>query len=261
MKCQRVVFLTATKCHLNNNCVHCSEWGRQRDGHDKMCQPHGRDTLKIWVTHLVKVTCLFISLFIHSFVNCLLNSYSIYWKVAYCSVIWKEIEASDRAFIWCTVSAVAEREWVKSWKILGYQTFVPAFEPGMSRVEIRRFTVAGTSFGAGQQTLRLLWNAEFHCRVRNSARLTLLCMSHKTEIHPFTSYFLITNVNIVPPSSFNFSSSIFLSGLPPTKFLYVFSFSHGHATWPTHIILDALSIITVANLPTLQNNFTVNKCT
>ena len=117
------------------------------------------------------------------------------------------------------------------------------FVPGMYLVEVRRVTFAGTSFIAGQQTLRLLWTKNVHCRVRNSARLTLLCMSHMTKIHPFTSLFLIININIVPPFSLRFSSRIFLSGLPPTKFLYKFIFSHMHATRTNHIILDALTII------------------
>ena len=120
----------------------------------------------------------------------------------------------------------------------------------MSRVDVRRVTVTGTSFGAGQQTFRLLWNAIFHCRVRNKARVTLLCMSHTINIHPFISYFLIININIVPLSSFSFSRR-FVFSVPalPTKFLYAFTFAHMHATWPTHItILDALTIITVANL-------------
>jgi len=58
---------------------------------------------------------------------------------------------------------------------------------------------------------RLLWNAAVHWRIRNSARMTLLCMSHMTKIHRFTSYFLIISVNIVPLSSLRFWSRIFLS--------------------------------------------------
>ena len=136
----------------------------------------------------------------------------------------------------------------------------------MSRVDVRRVTVTGTSFGAGQQTFRLLWNAIFHCRVRNNARVTLLCMSHTINIHPFISYFLIINinplnaelnpichllallgahhilhigrirVNIVPLSSFSFSRRNVFSVPAPDKIsLCIYFLSHAcYMTHPHH---------------------------